>query len=161
VERTLLSVAFDLDLDLDLDLDFDFDLAFRRPPQSSATAQIVITSASTTPPTTKSSLITTHSLFIVELLFLWDVIPNPAPSRVRNLLFVVCHPEATAVSSLKSLSRAKPREPGRAARSVAFFATQYSRVWLASLCRPHPTPNAKTPSDHRSEGALASQVGYN
>jgi hypothetical protein len=65
---------------------------------------------------------------------------------VRNLLFVVCHPEATAVSSLKSLSRAKPREPGRAARSVAFFATQYSRVWLASLCRPPaPHPKRKNP----------------
>jgi len=29
--------------------------------------------------------------------------------------------------------------PGRAARSVAFFATQQSRVWLASLSNPATT----------------------
>ena len=109
------------------------------------------------------------------------VIPNPAPSRVRNLLCAGHRVPHFSRLLRESLPRAEPKggdflstektprlllspPPNRLPQNfprLAILLILRPLLPAPYAVRPHPTPNAKTPSDHRSEGALLSQVGYN
>jgi|HubBroStandDraft_5_1064220.scaffolds.fasta_scaffold90390_2 hypothetical protein len=61
------------------------------------------------------------------------------PHRVKTVVLEQACSESIVIPSKRSL---RGEGSGRAARSVAFFAAQYSRVWLASLSNWLERPSA-------------------